>query len=328
MTFVNFFIHTVIMDALEEFNGCPEKAINEGRWTSWNTPFILRKEGLNQFHRFPKEPSDIIEFIIGTFKECEVPISKDNEVKEIPLNDWIHREDKQWYLKDWHINSTCKGLGIPDVFQTPEEFPDWFNEFHRSSNQFELDFQFLYWGHAGTVTKYHQDVLGTFSWSHNLCGKKLWKFYMHDEGNGPVVITTIQEPGETVFVPSGCFHIVENLVDNTISINQNWFNEHNIMHVAKRLVSDSLHVSNELIEFGVSFDTRDEFADRIALIVKSNNSLNIYILATIFQYKLHGSQSVEVKTQIKSVVDFLQLHNHLLSKTCIDRLSSISDKYF
>ena len=35
-----------------------------------------------------------------------------------------------------------------------------------------------------------------------------------------------QGPGEAIFVPSGWFHVVENLED-TLSINHNWFNAHN-----------------------------------------------------------------------------------------------------
>ena len=37
----------------------------------------------------------------------------------------------------------------------------------------------------------------------------------------------LQEPGETIFVPSGWHHTVENL-DDSLSINHNWLNAHNI----------------------------------------------------------------------------------------------------
>jgi hypothetical protein len=40
-------------------------------------------------------------------------------------------------------------------------------------------------------------------------------------------IEVIQEAGEVIFVPSGWHHSVENL-DDTISINHNWFNGFNI----------------------------------------------------------------------------------------------------
>ena len=38
---------------------------------------------------------------------------------------------------------------------------------------------------------------------------------------------SMQEPGETIFVPSGWHHTVENL-DDSLSINHNWLNAHNI----------------------------------------------------------------------------------------------------
>lgn len=37
----------------------------------------------------------------------------------------------------------------------------------------------------------------------------------------------LQEPGETIFVPSGWHHCVHNLED-TLSINHNWLNAHNV----------------------------------------------------------------------------------------------------
>ena len=98
-----------------------------------------------------------------------------------------------------------------------------------------------------------------FSWSANIVGRKKWMFLLPGEedklrdplGNlvfdlesaeaaelaetrEVVKIEVIQEAGEVVFVPSGWFHQVHNLED-TISINHNWFNGTNIISVVESL---------------------------------------------------------------------------------------------
>ena len=57
------------------------------------------------------------------------------------------------------------------------------------------------------------------------------------EDKGIRSVEVIQERGEIIFVPSGWFHQVRNIED-TISINHNWFNGTNIMFVAQELVRE------------------------------------------------------------------------------------------
>lgn len=54
-----------------------------------------------------------------------------------------------------------------------------------------------------------------------------------------VALEVIQEPGETIFVPSDVFHTVENL-EPTLSINHNWLNAHNLHRCCR-------HVQSELV---------------------------------------------------------------------------------
>ena len=137
-----------------------------------------------------------------------------------------------------------------------------------------------------------------------------------------MVITCMQSAGETVFVPSGCRHIVEN-VDETISINQNWFNANNLLEVANQLVADCVQAEGELEAFGVEFQSREEQAQRVALLVKSNNSLNIDILASIM--KLHSSQSSATdRLAIAAVTTMLLREQKHLTSECAQLLFTMN----
>ena len=108
-------------------------------------------------------------------------------------------------------------------------------------------------------TGLHQNAsISHYSWSANIVGRKQWTFLLPGEeeklrdslGNLPFDLSSedlrdkgikyvevTQQVGEIIFVPSGWFHTVLNIED-TISINHNWFNGSNIMFVAKALVSE------------------------------------------------------------------------------------------
>ncbi|CAF1685765.1 unnamed protein product, partial [Adineta ricciae] len=92
----------------------------------------------------------------------------------------------EYYCKDWllqKMSDETKPLfySIPVYFQS-----DWLNEKCLVNN--EDDFRFVYMGGDGTNTPLHMDVLGTYSWSANICGQKRWRF------SKPYSIEFIQEP--------------------------------------------------------------------------------------------------------------------------------------
>lgn len=94
------------------------------------------------------------------------------------------------------------------------------------------DYRFVYIGVEGTWTPLHHDVFGSFSWSLNLSGTKLWYFLTEESqkmaetlwgpggGSPPPDIrvvanlafdTVLQREGELVFVPSRWYHQVHNV---------------------------------------------------------------------------------------------------------------------
>ncbi len=179
------------------------------------------------------------------------------------------------YLKDWHFRRDCPAHAN-DVYQTPDWFcSDWLNEFWErhgavgaSGGGERDDYRFVYVGPAGSWTPFHCDVFGSFSWSANVAGRKKWIFFPPGDedhlrdglNNLPYDVREptggeraararrfeiIQESGDLIFVPSLWHHQVHNLED-TISINHNWFNGANVHLVWRELCRERKKVKKEL----------------------------------------------------------------------------------
>ncbi|KAI0721070.1 Clavaminate synthase-like protein [Cerioporus squamosus] len=178
---------------------------------------------------------------------------------------WQAGQGQSLYVKDWHLARTLatashsvqgeSGLNTDPFYTTPDIFrDDWMNAYY--SARTSDDFRFVYVGAAWTFTPLHRDVYTSYSWSTNVCGRKRWWLFPPDQtqllfrkGGGehletaydvrdvdstayplfskarPLVVE--QGPGETIFVPSGWYHQVENLTA-CISVNHNWCNSVNL----------------------------------------------------------------------------------------------------
>jgi hypothetical protein len=264
---------------------------------TYKEPLVVIGINGSSFHRFPGNQTAIIPFLLKEFGSEVVTIDNGSNVK---LADW-YKNKSGFYLKDWKINDVAEMQRRPRVFKTPPFFKDWLNEYYLHTRRDKLDFQFLYWGDAGTATGYHEDVAGTFSWSFNLRGRKVWQFF--NRPSSPHLplefITCVQLPGEMVFVPSGCYHTVKNLENDTISINQNWLNEFNLLEVAQRIVLDSLEANRRLRMFDIRFESPSEEWQKIEFITKSNNDINMEIFLDIIQFQIFERNPND---QINSVI--------------------------
>ncbi|XP_031501361.1 uncharacterized protein LOC116265001 [Nymphaea colorata] len=215
--------------------------------------------------------------------DCGTREFTDQKRKEMSVSEFIgHWErlleqdgnESLLYLKDWHF---VKEYPTYVAYATPHFFlDDWLNMYldsyhmHEDTNSdasYELncsDYRFVYMGCKGTWTPLHADVFRSYSWSANVCGKKVWHFLsplqshlifdrnlknsvydIFDDVSDTqfpgfrktVWMRCTQEKNEVIFVPSGWYHQVHNLED-TISINHNWFNAHNLFWVWSLLVKD------------------------------------------------------------------------------------------
>lgn len=203
----------------------------------------------------------------------------DEECRRVPLGEvfqsWAAAGQQPWvyYLKDWHFQSDWEAATSTSSSKAPYEVPpflgdDWMDAFCRAAAaDFSIcrfgggeDYRFAYIGPVHSWTGLHHDVFGTYSWSFNVYGEKLW-FFPTPESNdrlmreaisgfppppdirvlaGISYDTVVQLPGDLVFVPSLFFHQVHNIsglpvrladaegtvsvVSLCISVNHNWMN--------------------------------------------------------------------------------------------------------
>ncbi|DAZ96922.1 TPA: hypothetical protein N0F65_012025 [Lagenidium giganteum] len=194
------------------------------------------------------------------------------------------------YLKDWHFVQAFKDQ--PPVYETPVFFKDdWLNWWWDKKDTGGDDYRFVYIGMSAQR-----------SWSVNVCGRKRWLFVHPDDEDklkdrfGRYVVPdltakdidherfphvhevdimeVIQDAGEAIFVPSGWYHQVENLED-TISINHNWFNGFCIRKIWQFLRRELAAVEKELDDLRDIGMTPTEFADQCQLVMRANTGMNM-----------------------------------------------------
>lgn len=245
------------------------------------------------------------------------------------------------YLKDWHF---VKEYPDYKAYTTPSFFcDDWLNMYydnhrmHQDNDSFQekdeiscSDYRFVYMGPKGTWTPLHADVFRSYSWSSNVCGRKQWHFLspaqchlVFDKNLKSTVynifedvnqakfpkfkeaiwLECTQEQNEIIFVPSGWYHQVHNLED-TISINHNWFNGYNISWVWNLLLRDY----NEAKEYIEDIrDVCDDFEGLCQRNLAANTGMNLvdffiftarFSLANLVQ--LYNLSAVSNKSPISS----------------------------
>lgn len=296
------------------------------QYASSNTPCILspqhtsdwgsRLEWVDSSGR-PK-----LEFLKSSFGSATVPVS-DCSVKrydspsccEMTFSEYVDYWQKLidsghdycanpcLYLKDWHFTRDFPTY-VP--YATPKYFTsDWLNEYWDLRTDVKDDFRFVYMGPKGSWTPLHTDVFKSFSWSANICGRKLWYLFPPREGQvnkgkknkSPCDVNTlledsvkdaaeapnllkqernmpylkvIQNPGEIIFVPSNWYHQVHNL-DDTISINHNFLNACNVKTVMINLMAALIDVQEEIADFQ---DT-DGFQEHCQAMLRAHFGMNV-----------------------------------------------------
>ncbi|KAF1762230.1 hypothetical protein GCK72_010492 [Caenorhabditis remanei] len=239
------------------------------------------------------------EYLKQAYGNSLVPILMNgSDYKSTTLTEFLENmRDPKVYLKDWHFQNQF-GTSVyklhPFFSRDFVNCEKWTTE--KSKNPFGDDYRFVYIGAAESWTKFHADVVSSYSWSANICGRKKWFMmppgkehffkcnfsesgFVEDIRDFPnlfeqaEVVTFIQEPGEIVFVPSNWYHQVHNLAD-TISINHNWMNSTNL-HIVHKFLNQRKHdVKHELRDCLDSFQ-KNEFDEKVEELLFIDARLNI-----------------------------------------------------
>ena len=240
------------------------------------------------------------------------------------LNRWediiTNKRDDVLYLKDWHMYRT-----YPNTFyQCPHYFEsDWLNTYWDDNMGGVNDYRFCYMGTKGSWTALHRDVFASYSWSYNVCGRKLWILFppceehkLLDKWKRNMVtdvywgdvdsdvyplydsvkyrMEVMQEAGECIFVPSSWFHQVIN-IDHTISINHNWFNVYNIEIVHEYIMKQLLLTRNEIRHLRKSGDIgvyEAGWEKDCQLILKANIGIDMHGWISLLSQHIHDSKKV------------------------------------
>ncbi|VDK18483.1 unnamed protein product, partial [Anisakis simplex] len=211
-------------------------------------------------------------------------------------------DDTAKYVKDWHFqreSGTSYALyDLPSFLRF-----DWINN-EKWSDQSGKDpfgdYRFVYFGVKNSWTIFHSDVMSSYSWSANICGRKLWYFVppgqeelFRKDRDGffeditcdetkfvqANVIQFIQLPGEIVFVPSNWYHQVHNLED-AISINHNFINASNVDIVLTLICNRLVDVRNEIDDVKDVF-SKEEFNEQCQKILKADIRINFEMLKSL-----------------------------------------------
>ncbi|KAH9901406.1 Clavaminate synthase-like protein [Cubamyces lactineus] len=221
-------------------------------------------------------------YLTVTVADCSTREFSDQHRETMPFREvvslWEAGKGQTLYVKDWHLARALLGPSTGTAsngtfYTTPDIFrDDWMNAYYSAHT--EDDFRFVYVGAAGTFTPLHRDVYTSYSWSTNICGRKRWWLFPPDQTPllfrkggeehmetaydvrsvdpaqyplfqraSPIIVE--QEAGETIFVPSGWYHQVENLTD-CISINHNWCNSVNLPSLYDSMCAKVLEVEHAL----------------------------------------------------------------------------------
>ncbi|CAD5215844.1 unnamed protein product [Bursaphelenchus okinawaensis] len=261
------------------------------------------------------------------FGNVQVPVTRDGKCDQTKVNfdEFIGNLSSDancpFYLKDWHFCQCSheKWYHIPDFLKL-----DWVNNVKKVEDEdvFRGDYRFCYIGGSGTWTGLHSDVMNSYSWSANICGRKRWIML-------PKAVTKIgnnlleeiedirkedwksvggiefeQIRGEIVFVPFGWYHQVHN-EGVTISINHNWCNHFNVKFVIELMFQRLKDVIKEVKLMGKDADEPFEMAEKLLRDDYGLNLRNAHKLLDIMlgssAEELHLDNDLEILTEHKLI---------------------------
>jgi len=185
-------------------------------------------------------------------KRKDIAGAKD-EQKEMKLKDYIPymlENEKAPDENPYYLNTSFHPTAdLLQDYTVPEYFECRFNNFRNDPERSTLSW--IYLAPTNSVTGLHIDTIASSAWNLVISGQKFWVFYPPEQNpllyGGAVnpfapdftkhelykkarPVVCVQNPGETIFTPSGWYHAVLNLKMG-VSLTENFINRYNIEKV-------------------------------------------------------------------------------------------------
>lgn len=176
-----------------------------------------------------------------------------DEQKEMQLKDYIPyllENEKMPEENPFYLNTSFHPTqDLLKDYMVPSYFECRFNNFRNDPERSTLSW--IYLAPTNSVTGLHIDTIASSAWNLVIYGKKFWVFYppeqnpflyggavnpfapdfvKHELYKNANPMVCVQEPGETIYTPSGWYHAVLNLKMG-VSLTENFINQYNIEKV-------------------------------------------------------------------------------------------------
>ncbi|CAO3563016.1 unnamed protein product [Mortierella alpina] len=230
-----------------------------------NRPVMIQKSGVESW---PAWEQWTLEALVAKHGDTPFRISNidsDNEPSfRLCFKDFLHyllynKDQDPLYLFDPYFADAVPEMEL--AYEVPKYFS--FDFFSLLEGDSRPPYRWLLIGPQRTGAPWHTDPSGTSAWNTLLSGHKRWALYpphMIPPGHDPTSSTRltsvawyldvypflpqesrpieiVQNPGQTIYVPSGWWHMVLNM-DHTVAVTQNFADDSNIIQVRHSMQAD------------------------------------------------------------------------------------------
>ncbi|KAF9924015.1 hypothetical protein FBU30_005945 [Linnemannia zychae] len=261
--------------ALENYDDLDIETFNR-RYRYPNRPLMIQNSGVEQW---PAWEQWTLEALSARYGEMPFRVSNIESDTEPSFNmcfqDFLHyirynNDTDPLYLFDPYFADNVPEMDI--AYKIPKYFE--FDFFSLLKDDIRPPYRWILVGPQRTGAPWHVDPSGTSAWNTLLSGHKRWALYPphtippgHDPMS-PVRKTSVswyldvyphlppeslpleivQNPGQTIYVPSGWWHMVINM-DDTVAVTHNFADEANLLSVKRSLLSDERETTQVFTEY-------------------------------------------------------------------------------
>ncbi|KAG0294160.1 hypothetical protein BGZ96_001678 [Linnemannia gamsii] len=250
--------------ALENYDDLDLETFDR-RYRYPNRPLMIQNSGVEQWPAWDQWTLDALAAKYGDtlFRVSNIESEKEPSFS-MTFQDFLHyirynSDTDPLYLFDPYFADTVPEMDT--AYKLPKYFE--FDFFSLLEGETRPPYRWLLVGPQRTGAPWHIDPSGTSAWNTLLSGHKRWALYpphMIPPGHDPMSsermtsvswyldvyphlppeslpLEIIQNPGQTIYVPSGWWHMVINM-DDTVAVTHNFSDEANLLHVKRSLLSD------------------------------------------------------------------------------------------